>query len=143
MKHRRRLFSVFCLLCWAAAAFPAASGFAAADRASSPAITVEKKSQGITWILTTPARPGVAQVSLVLRDAAGNPVQGKVVTGDVRMPDMQMEGYPLELQFAEDKDGRYVALVQYGHGGYWQIRATFGDDDGRVLRQSFDFDIGQ
>jgi nitrogen fixation protein FixH len=140
MIRRQCLVLLFCLLCWISA-FPAGPGPAAAGPASFPAIRVEKESGGLTWILTTPARPGLVQVSLSLRDADGNPVRRRVVTGEVRMPDMPMEGYPLELLFAEAEDGQYLALVQYGHGGYWQIAAMFTDDDGRAVRQIFDFDI--
>ncbi|MDR2801094.1 MAG: FixH family protein [Desulfovibrio sp.] len=103
---------------------------------------MEKKSQGLTWTLTTPAKPGVAQVILRLRDEGGKPVQGRIVTGEVWMPGMPMDGYPLELRFEEARDGQYLALVQYGHGGRWQIRAAFRTDEGRDLRQAFDFDIG-
>lgn len=141
MVRRERPFLIFCLLCWTAAAFPAGPGSAAAGQASPPVIRLEKKSADLTWTLTTPASPGLVQVSLSLRDAAGNPVRQRLVTGEVRMPDMPMEGYPLELLFAEAEDGQYLALVQYGHGGYWQITAMFTDGDGRTVRQVFDFDI--
>jgi hypothetical protein len=47
------------------------------------------------------------------------------------------------LAFKEDDAGRYLALAQYGHGGYWQIKAEFMDDKGQMYRQSFDFDIAQ
>jgi nitrogen fixation protein FixH len=120
------------------AAFPADC---AAAGSHPPAITVEEHSQGIAWVLTSPARPGLAQVSLVLRDAAGNPLKQRTVTGDVWMPEMPMQGFPLELRFDEAEEGRYLALVQYGHGGFWQIRVMFADDSGRVLRQSFDLNI--
>ncbi|MDR1489041.1 MAG: FixH family protein [Desulfovibrio sp.] len=136
-----RKFLIFCLLCLTVAVFPDVQA-EAADQAHPPAIIVENKSYGLTWTLTTPAKPGVVQVSLRLRDAGGNPVSGRVVTGEVWMPGMPMEGYPLELRFEEAEGGLYLALVQYGHGGHWQIRAAFRGGDDQVLRQSFDFEIG-
>jgi nitrogen fixation protein FixH len=104
---------------------------------------VEKSTQEYSWTLQTANKPGVVQVSLTLRDAGGGPVKGRTVKGELWMPDMPMPGYPLELAFKEDDAGRYLALAQYGHGGYWQIKAEFMDDKGQMFRQSFDLDIAE
>ncbi|MDR2161452.1 MAG: FixH family protein [Desulfovibrio sp.] len=102
---------------------------------------MEKQSPPYTWILQTPDKPGLVQVCLVVRDAGGGPAARRKVTGDVWMPAMPMPGYPLELKFEEAEEGRYFALVQYGHGGQWQIRAMFRDDQDQIFQQSFDFTI--
>ncbi|MDR2076784.1 MAG: FixH family protein [Desulfovibrio sp.] len=134
---KQRLFVLFCLFCWAAAGLPASASAAPAGRE----ISLEKRSPDHVWTLRLPDRPGVVQVSLTVRDAAGRPAQGGSVTGEVWMPEMRMQGYPLELRFEEADGGNYLALVQFGHGGYWRIRALFRDDGGQVVEQSFDFTL--
>ncbi|MDR2669785.1 MAG: FixH family protein [Desulfovibrio sp.] len=104
---------------------------------------MEKITQEYTWTLRTANKSGVVQVGLTLRDAGGSPVKGRSVKGEVWMPDMPMPGYPAALEFQEADAGQYLALVQYGHGGYWQIKAEFTDDKGQMHRQSFDCDIAE
>jgi hypothetical protein len=135
----QRLLVATCLLFWPILAADAA--FAAPAGSNAGEINVLRQERGYTWTLRAPDRPGVVQVSLSVRDAAGNPVRQKTLTGEVWMPTMPMPGYPLPLEFSEEEDGSYFALVQYGHGGYWQIRAEFRDDKGEWVRQVFDFDL--
>jgi hypothetical protein len=137
----KRLAIFFCLLCCFIIGVPAAAPFSAS--AAHPAeITIEKKSPEYTWLLRTPNKPGLVQVSLDLLDAGGGEVKGLTVLGDVWMPEMPMQGYPMSLEFQEAEAGRYVALVPFGHGGYWQIRAKFKDAGGRWFEQAFDIELG-
>ncbi|MDR1241200.1 MAG: FixH family protein [Deltaproteobacteria bacterium] len=139
---RIKFFSViFGLLCWFTAGLQAGPVFPASSGQNIPEITVEKKSPEYTWILKTPGKPGLVQISLFLRHAGGSPVKQRSVTGEVWMPEMPMPGYPLALEFKEAEDGEYVALAQYGHGGFWQVKAQFKDDNDRLFQQSFDLDI--
>jgi hypothetical protein len=139
LKSPATFFGLLCCFITAiqAGAFSSAS---AAHRAAE--IAVERKSPEYTWILRTPDKPGLVQVSLDLLDAGGGKITGLTVTGEVWMPEMSMQGYPMSLEFQETEDGVYVALVPFGHGGYWQIRARFKDTRGRLLEQSFDLEIG-
>jgi hypothetical protein len=137
----KRILVIFCFLCCAVGAVQAVSFISAEAAQKAAEITVEQKTAEYAWILKTPNKPGVVQVSLILRDAGGNPAPGLYVTGEVWMPTMPMPGYPLELEFVEDGEGQYLALVQYGHGGYWQIRAKFRDARGQLFQQSFDIDM--
>ncbi|MDR1685319.1 MAG: hypothetical protein LBR82_02560 [Desulfovibrio sp.] len=116
---------------------------AAAGGQKAPHITAEKITPEYTWTLRTANKPGVVQVGLTLRDARGASVQGRTIKGGVWMPDMPMQGYPMELAFQEADAGQYFALVQYGHGGFWRITAEFTDDGGQRRRQSFDLDIAE
>ncbi|MDR2825603.1 MAG: FixH family protein [Deltaproteobacteria bacterium] len=137
----KAVLAIFCLLCGTVFAVQAVPAFSvqAAQRATE--IILEQKTVEYTWILKTPNKPGVVQVSLILRDAGANPVLGLSVTGEVWMPKMPMPGYPLELEFDEEGEGQYLALVQYGHGGYWQLRAKFMDAKGQLFEQAFDIDM--
>jgi hypothetical protein len=136
----RCVFVLFCLFCWITAIFQDEPVFAGQPGQKGPEITVEKESAGYAWTLKTPNRPGVVQVSLLLRDARGGPINGRLVTGEVWMPEMPMQGYPMELEFQEADSGQYVALVQYGHGGYWQIKVKFRNGE-KLFQQFFDLNI--
>jgi hypothetical protein len=133
------LLTLFCFL-GGLAVFQPGLVFSGQAGQTAPDITVSKEAQSYTWILQAPGQPGVAQISLSLRDAGG-PVQKRVVSGELWMPAMPMPGYPLELEFQEAEAGEYLALVQYGHGGHWRIRAKFKDDKGQLFQQDFDLDI--
>ncbi|MDR0827712.1 MAG: FixH family protein [Desulfovibrio sp.] len=138
---RKCLFALLGLICLSFANFPAGPAFSASNAGNVPELAVEKQSPEYIWVLRTPGKAGVVQVILTLRDAAGKTVKGRRVTGEVLMPTMPMPGYPLELEFQEAEDGKYAALVQYGHGGYWQIKARFKDDKDQLFQQVFDLDI--
>lgn len=104
-------------------------------------ITMRQSGPEYVWTLQTPGKAGVVQIILTLRDARGEPVRGKEITGAVWMPDMPMRGYPLELEFQEIEAGEYGALVQYKHGGFWRVMARFGGKDGKIFHQAFDFKL--
>lgn len=137
----RFLVLLFFLLSAFSAALPGVATAAAGGRQEAPAITVEKTGPDISWTLKTPGKSGVVQVVLTLRDANNAPMLGKKLTGEVWMPAMPMPGYPLELDFYELQDGDYAALVQYAHGGLWQIKARFAGGEGKVHQESFDFTL--
>lgn len=110
-------------------------------RRPAPELRLEKKDEAHTWTLRTPNKPGVVLVILSLRDAADKPVEGRQVTGSVWMPEMPMRGYPLDLEFTYEGMGEYSALVQYNHGGLWQIKARFQGHGDQVFEQFFDFTL--
>lgn len=104
-------------------------------------ITVEKRSPEYSWVLKTPDEHGVVQVRIILSDAAKKPLKGKLLKGQVWMPEMPMYGYPQVLEFKEVEAGQYSVLVTYAHGGYWQIKAGFENDKGQIVEEAFDFEL--
>lgn len=114
---------------------------ALAAHAGEREIVLEKQDQGCRWIMRSPAKAGIAQVILSLRDHTGKPAGKRAVSGELLMPHMSMPGYPLKLEFQETENGVYAALVQYEHAGVWRIAAVVRDEDGRESRQVFDLDI--
>lgn len=131
---------VFFMIC-GCAFFQAESVYAADAGQKDAVIVLERTNEGYSWFLQTPSKPGVVQVLLWLKDADGNLVPGKKVTGEVLMPQMPMQGYPLKLEFYEEKGGEYCALVQYAHGGLWRITAGFAGDEEQRIQESFDFEL--
>ncbi|MDR1856372.1 MAG: FixH family protein [Desulfovibrio sp.] len=138
MPFIRKLTTVCMALTLLASLPPMYGAFAASKVVTA---RVDRQGDGYVWSMQSPIKIGLVQVSLLLKDEKGKPLVGREISGSIRMPTMPMEGYPAELAFNEDKDGRYLALVQYPHGGYWEITATVADEQGRKHTQTFGFDL--
>lgn len=74
---------------------------------------------------------GGAVVEVVLRDAAGAPLNGLETTGALRWPNAERLDHA--LTFEGRGYGRYVAPVSALHPGRWMLRARAVDAQGEAL----------
>ena len=90
-------------------------------KASSDAITLMKSVNGLAATLTTNTQTGINPVVVVLTDQNGKPVSDALVSGTLDMPEMVMEGYPKEIKFNREENGKYSGLLQVSMEGSWHF----------------------
>ena len=82
---------------------------------------VEKESK-LGWKLETvyhPGSPGGGYVQVSIRDAAGAPVDGAALVGELIRPIEQMP--PVPLSFAAQGEGTYRAQIVVPRPGQWDL----------------------
>ena len=105
-------------------------------------IVLSGSTRSFAWQLSSPLKAGTNLVEITLKDKEGKPVAGKDMTGRLWMPDMPMQGFPVDLFFADvDGTGVYGCLAQYVHGGLWRISVQVAGDDGKTERVEFDLTL--
>ncbi len=101
-------------------------------KASSNAITLKKTVNGLAATLTTNTQPGINPVVVLLTDQNGKPVSDALVSGTLNMSEMVMEGYPKEIKFNREENGKYSGLLQVSMEGIWHFDLKITSPKGTV-----------
>ncbi|HSF10126.1 MAG TPA: FixH family protein [Nitrospirales bacterium] len=99
---------------------------------------MERKAEGLTLILSTdltPVRMGENRIQMTLTDAAGKPASHAKVRLTFTMP---MPGMiPATVPMTEEKPGIYVAKVNLGMAGQWDLTIKIQRSDQPDVKERF------
>ena len=102
------------------------------SRSSSSSASLSPTSSSGTLVMSlifdpSPAKQGNETISISLKDASGDPVEGAIVKATTNMPAMSMSGPALAFQ--DNGDGTYSAVANLNFRTRWVFDVSASSDD--------------